>query len=244
MKISEKLTREEYKQANEEMKARGGYYSRFKHAFIFEEDPSKLLGVPDDSKASYMGDLEEHKKHVSKEIEEEAAEPRMTVEEYANNDYESKIDTMQSDKKLKKLKGENSSYKKGLEGFAKKYYEINEENARLAQELNSFSKYETGSATRIYREKCDFAHSILDKILDEHPEQAESTARKIDYYCKKLAEYYNDYYRNEASCPSVLICGPANFPSKKKKRQNERRALLIERWNYLENYLSKIQNFF
>ena len=245
VKISEKLTREEYKQANEEMKARGGYYSRFKHAFIFKEDPSKLLGVPDDSKVFYMHDLEEYKKRVSKEIEEEAAEAGMTVEEYANNDYESKIDTVLSDKKpkkLKKLKGENSSCKKGLEGFAKKYYEINEENARLAQELNSFSKYETGSATRIYREKCDFAYNILDKILDEHPEQAESTAQKIYYYCRKLAEYYNDYYRNEASCPSVLICGPANFPVKKKERQNERRASLNERWNYLENYLSKIQS--
>ena len=171
----------------------------------------------------------------------------MTVEEYANNDYEPQVDAVQNHekpKKIKKLKGENSSCKKEPEDFAKKYYEINEENARLAQELNSFSKYETGSATRIYHEKCDFAYSILDKILDEHPEQAESTAQKIDYYCRKLAEYYNDYYRNEASCPSVLICGPANFPSKKKERQNERRTLLIERWNYLENYLSKIQNFF
>lgn len=245
VKISEKLTREEYKQANEEMKARGGYYSRFKHAFIFKEDPSKILGVLDNSKVSHMDDMEEYKKHILKEIEEEAAEAGMTVEEYANNDYESKIDTVLSDKKpkkLKKLKGENSSCKKGLEGFAKKYYEINEENARLAQELNSFSKYETGSATRIYREKCDFAYNILDKILDEHPEQAESTAQKIYYYCRKLAEYYNDYYRNEASCPSVLICGPANFPVKKKERQNERRASLNERWNYLENYLSKIQS--
>lgn len=247
VKISEKLTREEYKQANEEMKARGGYYSRFKHAFIFKEDPSKLLGVPGAPKASYIDDLDEYKKHILKEIEEEAAAAGMTVEEYANNDYEPQVDAVQNHekpKKIKKLKGENSSCKKKPEDFAKKYYEINEENARLAQELNSFSKYETGSVTRIYHEKCDFAYSILDKILDEHPEQAESTAQKIDYYCKKLAEYYNDYYRNEASCPSVLICGPANFPSKKKERQNERRTLLIERWNYLENYLSKIQNFF
>lgn len=247
VKISEKLTREEYKQANEEMKTRGGYYSRFKHAFIFKEDPSKILGVLDDSKVSHMDDMEEYKKHILKEIEEEAATAGMTVEEYANNDYEPQVDAVQNHekpKKIKKLKGENSSCKKKPEGFAKKYYEINEENARLAQELNSFSKYETGLATRIYREKCDFAYNILDKILDEHPEQAESTAQKIDYYCRKLAEYYNDYYRNEASCPSVLICGPANFPVKKKERQNEHRASLNERWNYLENYLSKIQNFF
>lgn len=299
VKISEKLTREEYKQANEEMKARGGYYSRFKHAFIFKEDPSKILGVPGNSKVSHMDDMEEYKKHILKEIEEEAATAGMTVEEYANNDYEPQVDAAQNHEKpkkingtvscrnfmgffevcetpetcqfyldcvefsaaknyitdrelltlrrigrqkLEKLKGENSSCKKGLESFAKKYYEINEENARLAQELNSFSKYETGSATRIYREKCNFAYNILDKILDEHPEQAESTAQKIYYYCRKLAEYYNDYYRNEASCPSVLICGPANFPAKKKERQNERRASLNERWNYLENYLSKIQS--
>lgn len=121
VKISEKLTREEYKQANEEMKARGGYYSRFKHAFIFKEDPSKLLGVPGNSKAPYIDDLEEYKKRVPKETEE-AAEAGMTVEEYANNDYEPQVDAVQNHekpKKIKKLKGENSSCKKEPEDFAK-----------------------------------------------------------------------------------------------------------------------------
>lgn len=105
VKISEKLTREEYKQANEEMKARGGYYSRFKHAFIFKEDPSKLLGVPGNSKASHIDDLEEYKKHILKEIEEEAAAAGTTVEEYANNDYELQVDAAQNLEKPKKING-------------------------------------------------------------------------------------------------------------------------------------------
>lgn len=117
VKISEKLTREEYKQANEEMKARGGYYSRFKHAFIFKEDPSKLLGVPGNSKASHIDDLEEYKKHILKEIEEEAAAAGTTVEEYANNDYELQVDAAQNLEKPKKING-TVSYRNFI-GFLK-----------------------------------------------------------------------------------------------------------------------------
>ena len=62
-----------------------------------------------------------------------------------------------------------------------------------------------------------------------------------DRYSRKLAEYYNAYYRNEASCPSIMICGPANFPTKKKVRQNSRRESLMNEWNYLESYADKIK---
>lgn len=43
VKIIEKLSKEEYITANQSMKSIGGYYSRFKHGFIFKEDPSFLL---------------------------------------------------------------------------------------------------------------------------------------------------------------------------------------------------------
>lgn len=43
VKIIEKLSKEEYIKANIAMKNIGGYYSRFKHGFIFKEDPSALL---------------------------------------------------------------------------------------------------------------------------------------------------------------------------------------------------------
>lgn len=122
------------------------------------------------------------------------------------------------------------------------YYTINEETARRAKEVNSFFEYKQGSATAEYRHYCDKAYDILDRIRAEKPEQAERVEKKVDYYCRKLAEYYNDYYRNEASCPSVMICGTANFPVKKKNRQNSRRETLHNTWKYLENYLDKIEN--
>lgn len=122
------------------------------------------------------------------------------------------------------------------------YYIINEETAKIAKEINSFSDYEKGNATTEYRLYCDKAYDILDKIRTEKPEQAEHAEKKVDYYCRKLAEYYNDYYRNEASCPSVLICGSGNFPVKKKNKQNSRRETLHNTWKYLENYLQKIED--
>lgn len=45
VKVAEKLRREEYLQVNKHMKSLGGYYSRFKHAFLFKDNPSGKLNV-------------------------------------------------------------------------------------------------------------------------------------------------------------------------------------------------------
>lgn len=53
VKVIEKLSREEYLQVNKYIKSLGGYYSRFKHAFLFKEDPTdKLKGSAMETKAS------------------------------------------------------------------------------------------------------------------------------------------------------------------------------------------------
>lgn len=43
VRINETLTREQYLAENEAMKNRGGYYSKFRHAFIFRVDPTEIL---------------------------------------------------------------------------------------------------------------------------------------------------------------------------------------------------------
>lgn len=43
VKIIEKLEREEYIKVNSNMKKLGGYYSKFKHGFIFKDNPASLL---------------------------------------------------------------------------------------------------------------------------------------------------------------------------------------------------------
>ena len=43
VRINEALTREQYLAENKAMKDRGGYYSKFRHAFIFRVDPTEIL---------------------------------------------------------------------------------------------------------------------------------------------------------------------------------------------------------
>ncbi len=123
-----------------------------------------------------------------------------------------------------------------------KYYEINEKMARLANDVNSFRDYEEGSASREYKRCVDEAYKTVERIKEEKPHLAEKSEGMADRYSRKLAEEYNAYYRNEASCPSVMISGPANFPINKKKKQNNRRESLNKEWQYLDDYAKKIKN--
>ena len=124
----------------------------------------------------------------------------------------------------------------------RKYYTINEETARTAQNINSFRDYTTGSATSAYQNRVNEIYDTVNQIADKKPNLADKAQRMADRYSRKLAEYYNAYYRNEASCPSVMICGPANFPVRKKERQNSRRDTLMNEWHYLETYAEKIKH--
>ena len=45
VKVVEKLSREEYIHVNKYMKSLGGYYSKFKHAFLFKENPADKLNA-------------------------------------------------------------------------------------------------------------------------------------------------------------------------------------------------------
>lgn len=45
VKIAEKLSREDYIKVNKYIKSLGGYYSKFKHAFLFKEDPRESLNA-------------------------------------------------------------------------------------------------------------------------------------------------------------------------------------------------------
>lgn len=120
------------------------------------------------------------------------------------------------------------------------YFSINEQMARAAKNANSFGDYVDGSATVEYRAYVDRVYNVVDRIAEEKPDLLERAISKAEWYSRKLAEYYNDYYRNEASCPSILISGGSNFPTKKKEKQNSRRDTLHKEWQYLEGYAQKI----
>lgn len=80
----------------------------------------------------------------------------------------------------------------------RKYFHINEGMARAAKNANSFSDYVEGSATAEYKSYVDRVYDVVDRIAEEKPNLLERATGKAERYSRKLAEYYNNYYRNKA----------------------------------------------
>lgn len=123
-----------------------------------------------------------------------------------------------------------------------KYYEINEETARRAHEMMSFRDYPENQATNEYRAAVDEAAALVEKRKKAvSPYYHEKLDTLLDTYSRKLADWTNAYNRNGASCPSVMVCGPANFPTRKKERQNARESALWQEYNAIKDILRKIE---
>ena len=123
------------------------------------------------------------------------------------------------------------------------YYSISEETARRAQEAYSFRDYIPGSATAEYRRMVDRAAELAARCKQgKDPEDQERIDRLLDTYSRRLADNINAQNRNTASCPSVMIAGPANFPAKKKQRQNAREDALMEEYRQIEKLLDKMKS--
>ena len=104
----------------------------------------------------------------------------------------------------------------------RKYFTINEDGARVAHELMSFSDYKSGSATAEYHATVDAAYDIADKVADKRPDDAERAYIIAERYSKKMADYYNRDISIGKMCPSVMISGGSNFPVKKKDSEIDR----------------------
>lgn len=123
------------------------------------------------------------------------------------------------------------------------YYEINEQTARRANDVNSMSDYRPGSATEEYRTAVDKAAALVQarkaKISPYYHDKLDAL---LDRYARRLADYYNSYYRNESACPSILVCGGSNFPVRKKQKQNARRESLWQEYKEIDAILGKIRS--
>ena len=124
-----------------------------------------------------------------------------------------------------------------------KYYEINEETARRSHEMMSMSDYKTGSATAEYRAAVDRAAALVKQQKQKvSPFYHDKLDGLLDRYARRLAQWTNDHNRNGASCPSVLVCGAANFPVRKKQKQNAREDSLWMEYDEIKGILSKIKS--
>ena len=121
------------------------------------------------------------------------------------------------------------------------YSTINEAAARRAKEMNSFSDYILGSATKAYQNKVDEVAEIAQNVADKNPGKFAELQSLVDRYAVKLAEWYNKYYSIECRCPSIMISGGGNFPIRKKEKQNLAREAHQAEYSKVEYIVDKIK---
>lgn len=121
------------------------------------------------------------------------------------------------------------------------YYQINEEMARRAHDMNSMRDYITGETTSKYRAEVDAVIEIAEQQKKKYPDETERIDCLVDKYSRKLAEWYNKNARIEGFCPSWLVSGGSNFPVSKKEKQNRMRDNHIQEYYKIQNIVDKIK---
>lgn len=121
------------------------------------------------------------------------------------------------------------------------YYHINETAARRAKEMNSHLDYKPGSA-KSYRQEVDKAAAIAEaQKARVDPMYHEKIDCLLDSYARRLAENLNQSYDIANRCPSILIAGPANFPVRKKEKQNRTNDANLQEWREIQGILARIR---
>ena len=122
------------------------------------------------------------------------------------------------------------------------YYEINEETARRAHEMVHMSDYVPGSCTASYRIAVDNAAALVEKQKQRvSPFYFEKLDSLLDSYARRLGQWQNDYNRNQASYPSVFICGAGGFDMRKHNKQMAREDSLWKEYDEIASILTKIK---
>ena len=123
-----------------------------------------------------------------------------------------------------------------------KYYPIDEDAAHRANDMNSIYDYAAGAATREYQRAVDQAATLAEECKKG---KTEAQQEKIDYlldrYARRLADNLNATHRNRTSCPSVLVAGWSNFPTRKKEKQLSRDDALMREWRDIQGILDQIR---
>lgn len=120
--------------------------------------------------------------------------------------------------------------------FTPVFYPVSEELARQHKNMISWSDYKPGTVTAEYQNAVKNAYEFAKQSDD-----AEKSLYLADVYARRLAKWYDDYNRNGAACPSVMICGAGNFPTRRKEKQNARFDTLMNQYNKIKQLLDKIE---
>lgn len=125
VKVAEKLSRGEYITVNKYIKSLGGYYSKFKHAFLFRENPAEKLNATI-AEAAQTAEQAQDAQSTVKEPEAKKESISYTITEDQHTQTHAKIWIVKPEKELNKsdfaevkrkfaiLQGYYSSFKRGF----------------------------------------------------------------------------------------------------------------------------------
>lgn len=124
-----------------------------------------------------------------------------------------------------------------------KYYAINETLAERAWYAVHMGNYKKNSTTDEYKSSVNEAYELAAKKKAKVSQfYHDKIDNLVDRYSYKLANWYNDYNRNQASCPSWFITGPANYPVRKHEKKMSREASLWSEYDAIKAILEKIRS--
>lgn len=121
------------------------------------------------------------------------------------------------------------------------YNVINEDLAYNAKQQWSFTEYKKGSYTQEYKSSCDEVYDLVERVQQEQPKYFDEAYGIAVKYASKYADWINTKHNIDMMCPSVMICGGANFPTKKKERQNSRMDSHWKELEYINSLPKKIE---
>ena len=121
------------------------------------------------------------------------------------------------------------------------YFAINERMARAAHDMMSMTDYKAGSKTAAYKSYVDEAYDLAEQIEREKPKQAERAWKVAAAYAHRLADNMNAEIRIGTMCPSVLVTGAGNFPTKKKEKQVAAWDRNMQEFNKIQQYLDTLK---
>ena len=123
------------------------------------------------------------------------------------------------------------------------YYPINEDTARNAHYMVHMSDYKPGSATASYRAAVDEAAALVEsRKAKVSPYYHDKLDGLLDRYARRLAEWTNDYNRNQASYPSQFSSGAGGFNMRKHNKQMAREDSLWKEYDEIKDLLHKIES--
>ena len=123
------------------------------------------------------------------------------------------------------------------------YGSIDEETARNAHYCIHMGDYKPGSATASYRNSVNSAAKMVEqqkaRVSTFYHDKLDAL---LNSYARRLAQWTNNYNRNQASYPSQFIAGAGNYNMKKHNRQMSREDSLWEEYRQIEAILDKIRS--